>query len=40
MLVIDPLEIGTGNEGRLKQVICYRAGKESGALGVEERRER
>lgn len=32
-----PLEKGAENKERLLQVVCYRAGDETGGLGVEER---
>lgn len=36
----DPLEMGTGGEGRLPQVFCGRSGDEIEGLDLEEQRER
>lgn len=36
----DPLEMDPGREVRLKHVVCYRAGGETGGLGLEEKREK
>lgn len=36
----DPLEMGTGGEGRLPRVFCGRSGDETGGWDLEEQRER
>lgn len=38
--LLSPLGMGSEREERLKQVICYRAGDESGGLVLEERKKR
>lgn len=38
--LLSPLGMGSEREERLKQVICYRAGAESGGLVLEERKKR
>lgn len=38
--LLGPLEMGSEREERLKQVIYYRAGDESGGLVLEERKKR
>lgn len=36
----DPLEMGTGGEGRLPRGFCGRSGDETGGWDLEEQRER
>lgn len=38
--LLSPLGMGSEREERMKQVICYRTGDESGGLVLEERKKR
>lgn len=33
-----PLEMSSGQEARMQEVVCYRAGDEKGGLDFEERK--